>query len=66
MDDQGQKIEYEVYFLVSRERRGLLRLYVQSAYARDSTHSSSQPKKKKIGFFIIAHNIQSNKEIKVH
>lgn len=60
----GEKLEYEVYFQVSRERRGLLKLFVQSAYARDERHSS-QPKKKKIGFFVIAQNIQSNKPINI-
>lgn len=64
MDDEGEIQEYEVYFQVSRERRGLLRLFVQSAYIRDNEHNSSQPKKKKIGFFVIAHNMQVNKPVK--
>ncbi len=60
----GEKREYEVYFQVSRARGGLLRLFVESAYVRDEDHDSSQPKRKKIGFFVIAHNRQANKLIK--
>lgn len=60
----GRTQEYEVYFKVTRVRKGLLRLFVQSAYIRDQEHNTAQPKKKKIGFFIIANNIQKNKPIK--
>lgn len=61
----GREEEYEVYFKVSRERKGLLRLYVESAYTRDANYDSSQPAKRKINFFVIAHNIQANKPIKI-
>jgi len=34
--------------------KGWLNLYMQSAYVRDSTHGTSQPKRRKIGFQVIA------------
>lgn len=55
--------EYEVYFNVARSGAHL-RLFVESAFIRDDEHGSSQPKKKKINFFVIAHNRQINKIIK--
>lgn len=60
---EGRKT-YEVYFNVSRVNRGLLRLFVQTAYVRDRAHGFSQPKRKKINFFVIAHNTRVGKEIK--
>lgn len=62
----GVMEEYEVYFKVSRSGKGLLRLFVESAYVRDKEHGTSQPIKKKINFFVIAHNIQVGKKIKAH
>nr|WP_176454076.1 hypothetical protein [Erwinia piriflorinigrans] len=64
VDLEGISREYEVYFKVSRESRGKLRLHIISAYIRDNAHGSAQPQKKKISFFVIAHNIQSGKSIK--
>lgn len=61
---EGQRIEYEVYFKVSKEGRGRLRLFIESAYIRDKGYGSSQPQKKKINFFIIARNVQMGKAIK--
>ena len=58
-------IEYEVYFNVAREKDGILKLFVESAYVRDNKHASSQPKKKKINFFVIAYNTFQGKQIKI-
>lgn len=64
--EDGQRVEYEVYFEASRSsQRGVLNLYVQSAYVRDAEHKAGQPKKKPIGFSILLFNIQNNKPIKV-
>ena len=63
LNDQNQLEEYEVYFNVARSG-AKLRLFVESALIRDDEHGSSQPKKKKINFFVIAHNRRVNKEIK--
>ena len=62
----GVASEYEVYFKLSRAERkgGWLNLYVQSAYVRDTSHGTTQPKKRKIGFQVIAYNILHGKEIK--
>ena len=65
MDVNGGRNEnYEVYFRVSRDNRGLLRLFVQTAYVRDRNRGSAQPKRKKINFFVIAHNTRAGKKIK--
>lgn len=64
VNDQGLRQEYEVYFQVSKSKERL-RLFVQSAYIRDSMHRASQPKKQKISFFTIAHNVKTNKKIKL-
>lgn len=63
-NDNGDSDEFEVYFRVSRSGGGRLRLFIESAYVRDDEHGSSQPKKKKINFFVIANNIQNNKPIR--
>ena len=62
----GVASEYEVYFKLSRAERkgGWLNLYVQSAYVRDTSHGTTQPKKRKIGFQVIAYNSLHGKEIK--
>ncbi|QLJ07234.1 heat-shock protein [Pseudoalteromonas sp. JSTW] len=63
-NENNQLEEYEVYFNVARSG-AKLRLFVESAFIRDNEHESSQPKKKKINFFVIAYNRQINKNIKV-
>lgn len=62
----GVPVEYEVYFEASRaSQRGVLNLFVQSAYVRDDAHKGGQPKRKPIKFYVLMHNIQANKPIKV-
>jgi hypothetical protein len=57
--------DYEVYFTASRSgtKPASVNLFVQSAYVRDQEHENP-PKKKKIGFFVILHNVLANKPIK--
>jgi len=64
VDQDEVKRDYEIYFKVSKESKGKLRLHIISAYIRDDEHESAQPQKKKISFFVIAHNIQTGKPIK--
>lgn len=65
VDENGEAEEYEVYFKVSKaSRKGWLNLYIESAYTRDTSYQTSQPKKRKIGFQVIAYNIMQGKEIK--
>ncbi|BBU70078.1 hypothetical protein ICHJ_P060 (plasmid) [Fluviibacter phosphoraccumulans] len=65
LTSEGQRQGYEIYFKASRsgQRGGLIKLFVQSAHVRDASHKSSQPKKK-IGLFVILHNIQTNQPIR--
>lgn len=62
--DEGNTKDYEVYFQVTKASSNKLKLYVESAYIRDPDYASSQPSKKKINFFVIAHNRQTGKAIK--
>lgn len=56
---EGDEVEYEVYFDVTRaSRRGWLNLIVESAYVRTKEYGSTQPRKRKIGFNVIAYKRQ--------
>jgi len=50
-------LEYEVYFALSRSStKGLLNLFVQSAYGRDTRHGANKPQHRKpVGFYTILH-----------
>lgn len=63
IDRQGTKTNYEVYFSVSRHQKGLLNLFIQSAYPR--TKQPVSKNKKPIRFRVIAHNTLNNKPIKL-
>jgi len=59
-------IEYDIFFEASRStRRGIINLFVQSAYVRDSMHDSNRPKKKPIRFDVILYNTLNNKPIRL-
>jgi hypothetical protein len=63
---EGERLNYEIYFKASRSsKKGVINLYVQSAYIRDAAHRSNTPNKKSIGFTIILFNILNNKPIKI-
>ena len=63
---EGEHLNYEIYFEASRaSKKGVINLYVQSAYVRDTAHRGNAPKKKPIGFTIILFNILNNKPIKI-
>lgn len=56
VDEAGTAQAYEVYFLASRSgQRGLLNLFIQSAYIRDKTHTNNRPTKKPIRLHAILH-----------
>lgn len=62
----GIKEEYEVYFEVKRTtRKGVARLFIQSAYVRDNEHGNRSSSTKKISLFVILHNKLAGKEIKI-
>jgi hypothetical protein len=62
----GQEETYEVYFTASRSRSKIvpLNLFVQSAYVRDRLHAN-KPSRKRIGVFVILHNILNGRPINV-
>ena len=63
---EGERLDYEIYFEASRgSKKGVINLYVQSAYVRDAAHGSNTPKMKPIGFTIILFNILNNKPIRI-
>jgi len=64
-DEQEEKIEYDIFFEASKsEKRGTIRLFVQSAYVRDAKHRS-RPALNRIGFYVILFNTINNKPIKI-
>ena len=66
VDEQTRsRVEYEIYFTASRaSKKGIVNLYVQSAYVRDREHQN-RPQRKPIGFHIILYNVLNGIEIKV-
>ncbi len=65
VDRKGLTIDYEVYFDVTRSsRNGWLNLIVQSAYIRSKNYQTTRPRKRKIGFKVIAYNTITRKIIK--
>ncbi|HTH75110.1 MAG TPA: hypothetical protein VL635_11955 [Trinickia sp.] len=65
IDDLGAKREYEVYFTASRaSERGVLNLFIQSAYVRDREHRRNRPKKKPVRLYVILHNTLTNRPLK--
>jgi hypothetical protein len=73
VDATGATVEYDVFFTVSRSsQKGVLNLFVQSAYVRDAEHmnrphlnASRRPNLKPIGFHVILFNTLIGKAIKV-
>jgi len=53
-DKKGIKHDYEIYFDVYKSGKNWLTLMVQSAYIRDVQHATTQPKKRKVRFSVIA------------
>ena len=64
INQQGETVEYQVYFSVSKssQRKGLLNLYIQSAYP--NTRGKGHKDKKPIRFRVIAYNSLVGKQIK--
>lgn len=60
IDDEGNQVEYEIYFDVTKGKP--MELFIQSAYVRDDT--TYRPKTKKISFYVIAHNRRAGKPIR--
>jgi hypothetical protein len=58
-------IEYDIFFTASRSARkkGIINLYVQSAYVRDTEHGSNRPREKPIAFNIILSNTLNKRPI---
>lgn len=62
----GLKAEYEIYFDASRALiKGIINLYVQSAYVRDQKHAMNRPTRKPIRFQIILFNIANGQSIRI-
>jgi hypothetical protein len=66
IDAQGKRVEYTVYFKLSRApSKGRLNLYVQSAYVQDDIPQMRSKPRKPIRFSVIAYNVAVGKPIKV-
>jgi hypothetical protein len=65
IDANGQSVEYDIFFTASRSsRKGVVNLYVQSAYKRDVEHGNRPRMKSPIGFYVILFNVLNNRPIK--
>ncbi len=66
IDQEGNSIEYDVFFTASRasRKRGVVNLYIQSAYARDVEHGNRPRMTSPIGFYVILYNVLNNRPIK--
>jgi hypothetical protein len=62
--DMREKGSYEIYFKVDRTGKGRLKLFVQSAYLRDTGHGA-RSKGYTIRFLVILYNKMHNKPIKI-
>ena len=62
--DDGQTVEYEIYFDISKRKGSVMELFIQSAYVRDPASKPYRHAPKKIGFFVIAYNRMTGKPIK--
>jgi hypothetical protein len=66
VDETGTPVEYEIYFAASKSsRKGVVNLFVQSAYVRDPEHLANRPQRKPIRFHVILFNILNNIPIKI-
>ncbi len=65
LNQKGVKVEYQVYFTVTKcsKVKGTLNLYIQSAYL--NTKNIKAKKSKPIKFRVIAYNTQVNRAIKL-
>lgn len=64
-EENGQRVEYNVFFAASRSsRKGVINLFVQSAYIRDPQFAMNRPDKRPIGFYVILFNTLNNRLIK--
>lgn len=64
VDDQGRRVEYDIFFEASKSSKAGLNLFVQSAYVRDVLHTANRPRRKPIRFFVILFNTLSCRPIK--
>ena len=62
----GNRQNYEIYFKASpASKKGVVNIYVQSAYVRDATHAGNRPHKKPIHFHVILFNTLTHKPINI-
>lgn len=62
--DDGQTIEYNIFFKVRKVAKGQLQLFVESAFLRDPAYGSTRPDGQRVRFWVILHNTLHGKKIK--
>jgi hypothetical protein len=64
-EENSERVEYDIFFAASRSsKKGVINLFVQSAYVRDPQYAASRPEMKPIGFYVILFNTLNNRPIK--
>jgi hypothetical protein len=67
IDANKQRVEYDIFFTASRSsRKGIVNLYVQSAYVRDAAHGNRPRMTSPIGFYVILYNVLHNRPSSPH
>jgi hypothetical protein len=66
IDRDGNSIEYDIFFTASRasRKKGVVNMYIQSAYVRDVKHGNRPRMNSPIGFYVILFNVLHNRPIK--
>lgn len=65
VDKAGLIVEYDVFFTASKSsQKGLLNLFVQSAYVRDPEHHANRPRMKPIRLEVVLFNVLHNRPIR--
>lgn len=65
IDEAGIRQQYEIYIAVARaQARGVLRLYVQSAYVRERNHIGNRPKRRVLRTHVLLFNTLHGKPIR--
>lgn len=61
---EGETKDYEIYFDVFKSNNGWMTLQIKSAYIRDNSYKTAQPRKRKIRFSIIVKNRATGKKLR--
>jgi hypothetical protein len=62
--ENGQRVEYDIFFKVKKKSKGRLEMIVETAFIRDPEYCATRPAGKPVRFWIILHNTLNNIRIR--